>query len=597
MAAGSRKRRRPDGRAASPPLTASPLLTRNLQLLPVGLTQLPNDETFVNRLRQDIEALSSAFAEALLLTIVAKANAASLADSTGSTSSSSVGPSLNIPSTEGFAVSPFSVFVHIWREKGWHYVQFAFGDHTDSKRAISDAICRVLLEGLEPYVTARNRSHAQDPELPHQMKLMNLKDMFKTMAIPFALYLFWSTQIHPTSGIGVKHCRPALERIPIEQDYYDLLLDLPEVILRHLREEERTKNLSDALTADLVEVLCRLVGEPSRNDSHFEARQPPSLAPSAKAVGKKRRQPWQDDVSAENGTAKNDSDPVFDIIPSSSLATRLPRIWPSVRVMSSQEANKEFGRIGTIVRISPKDGSATEASGNVDSSSAATGTREAIVGLSRGDVVRLKAKQRLAKANMDLSRILDQDNQSAGATHHSSSSEGSAATHPLTLASASTSEETPAQPVRYEIDTPSWIKSAKYTAKMQPWLEQSSTPIQPSLQRIFKNKQRYSEVREKIMRSNAPIDDAAAAEMADGHESGTDYGKWILQRFRETRKEMQANTEGSTQEDVSGLPNVDDQGTLTLDALYRLAAERTKTIAVERGEMLKSARANGSRPG
>ncbi|KAJ9474202.1 hypothetical protein PHBOTO_004270 [Pseudozyma hubeiensis] len=424
------------------------------------------------------------------------------------------------------------------------------------------------------------------------------------MAIPFALYLFWSTQIYPTSGIGVKHCRPALERIPIEQDYYDLFLDLPEVTSKHLREEDRTKELSDALIADLTEVICRLVGKSSRNDSHFEAPQPSSPAPSAKAVGKKRRQPWQDHVSAENGTAKNNSEPIFDIIPSSSLATRLPRIWPSVRVMSSQEANKEFGRIGTIVRISPNDRSANEVNGNVDTSSAATDTREAIVGLSRGDVVRLKAKQRLAKTNMDLSRILDQHSQPAAATDHSSSSEGSAATHPLALAPASTSEETPAQLVRYEINTPSWIKSAKYTAKMQPWLEQPSIPMQQSLQRILNNKQRYSEVREKIMRSDAPIDDATAADMADANESGTDYGKWILQGFRERRKEIQANTEGSTEEDAgpssrddaSGLPDVDDEGTLTLDALYRLAAERTKTAAVERGEMLKSARANGSAP-
>lgn len=161
-------------------------------------------------------------------------------------------------------------------------------------------------------------------------------------------------------------------------------------------------------------------------------------------------------------------------------------------------------------------------------------------------------------------------------------------------------DSAPSQAVRYEIETPSWIKCAKSTAKMQQWIEEASMPVQQSLQRVSKSKSRYQEVRDKIMRSDTADDDV---------QKGADYGEWILQSFREKRKELQERSADASdasdlpgngvqhalQDAASGLPNVEDAGTLTLDSLYRLAAEQTRTAAVERGEMLKSARASGSR--
>ncbi|CDS02227.1 uncharacterized protein SPSC_05355 [Sporisorium scitamineum] len=594
MGQGSRKKKRPGGRNVSPPLAPSPLLTRNLQLLPVGLTQLPNDETFVAQLRHDIDDLLSTFAEVLLLKILTISQEAYPRREAG-LSSQRIDTFTCSQDTAHHLVSPFSVFAHIWRQRGWHYVQFAFADHNDSKRTLGDAICRVLLEHLKPYVTERNRNPVHNKqEVSDSLAFANLGQVFKAMAIVFALYLFWTTQVYPTSGIGVKHCRPAMERIAIEQDYYDILLDLPEAALKHLKDEQRTARLADAMAADLIEVLCRLVGQPC--DERSLVQDSPSAPPVTpmKPSGKlKRRQAWQDDAEAGDRTSKHGLDPAFDIIPASSVATRLPRSWPSVRVMSSLEANKEFGRIGTVVRISPLKSAGANVASTTDAEPPAAEHGEAVAGLSRGDVVRLKARQRLAVAKLTISKLLDADS----ASHQIGTSEILAQTALDNASSRSTTR--PA--ARYEIETPRWITSAKYTAKLQPWLQQSTVPMQPWVQRASHSKKRYRESRDTIMRSG----DSATEAEAGRHE---DYGEWILRSFREERRALEgqsvdsqtqqpALTVGQASESggAQDLPDVNDAGTLSVDSLYRLAAERTKTAAVERGEMLKSAKAQGSR--
>lgn len=609
MAAGSRKRRRPDGRTASPPLAPSPLLTRNLQLLPVGLTQLPNDEQFVSRLRQDVDHLLSAFAEAYLLIILGTEGAK--ADREAGSSSRNTSTSLaSIQETEQVA-SPFSVFAHLWKQKGWHLIQFTFADHSDSKRAISEAICRVLLEHLSPYVDARNLAVAQEGPPPYCIQFAHVKQLFKIMAVPMMLYTFWSTQIYPTSGIGVKHCRPAMERIPIEQDYYDWLLDLPAAVLTHLTSEQRTQPCAEVITADLVEIVCRLVGQPLE-DSHRDRVSTDIMAkvhnPSVKTSGRsKQRQEWQDGPEAARIMQPNASEPVLDITPTSSLATRLPRTWPSVRVMSSLEANKEFGRIGTIVRISQRGTDQGPSSNEaISSSGTATGaaeSRETVAGLSRGDVVRLKARQRLAVATADVSNLLEQQRSREAALPAPAPQPR---LEPSDLLAQHSAQPSPSHRARYEIETPAWISSARYTAKLKPWLEPSSTPLQQSLQRTSLTKQRYLETRSKIM----PVRTTAAPSTQEGGEpppTQTDFGDWVLQSFRQERRTRQSQEAGAEQEviashsgDVDGsaapLPAVDDAGTLSLEALYRLAAERTKTAAVQRGETLKLARARNTNP-
>lgn len=601
MAAGSRKRRRPDGRTASPPLGPSPLLTRNLTLLPVGLTQLPNDEAFVAQLRNDMDDLLSAFAEALLLkNLQRKTTTAQSSEA----SSSRIDPSTQPADTEQHVVSPFSVFAQIWREKGWHYVQFAFADHNESKRSTGDAICRVLLEHLAPYVSQRQsiRGDTQADE-PSAFSFADLKQLLKIMAVPFALYMFWSTQLYPTSGIGVKHCRPAMERIPIEQDYYDLLLDLPGAVQKQLLQEERTRSLADAATADLVEVLCRLVGRLSEEEESSapapKTPKPVSSDLQAKATNRsRRRQAWQDDAAAGQHNAWLGSDPVFDVIPTSWVSTRLPRNWPSVRVLSSLEANKEFGRVGSIVRVS--DGSAAdptrrsvedEEASNERRRGGTTEVREAVAGLSRGDVVRLKARQRLAAASKNLSGLLELPSRSTASVPGPSSNPNVARERQGQAPHQSASP-------RYEIEVPSWVKSAKYTAAMQPWLEEASATRQESLQRVSRSKQRYHGSRDRVMQVSAATTSTATEEGGDIVRE-VDYGRWILRSFREERQALrsQAPVESNDgQAPTDRVPtDVNDAGSLSLDSLYRLAAERTKTAAVERGEMLKSARASGSR--
>ncbi|SPO28444.1 uncharacterized protein UTRI_04841 [Ustilago trichophora] len=618
MAAGSRKRRRPDGRTASPPLAPSPLLTRNLQLLPVGLTQLPNDEHFVTRLRHDLDDLLSAFAEAFLLVILAGNNTSN--EGLAALSSRNVGTSLNsIQVKEHVKPSPFSIFAHLWRQKGWHLIQFTFADHADSKRSISDAICRVLLEYFGPFVAERSQHNS---DVLYTIAFANLKHLFKIMAAPFALYLLWSTQIYPTSGIGVKHCRPAMERIPIEQDCYDFLLELPDAVLKHLQDEQKTQPCSEAITADLIEVICRLVGQPldeTRSDAiSAEQLAKTQATHSTSSSRSKRRQDWQDSPD-EGNTSQTDmdgSEPVLDIIPASILATRLPRTWPSVRVMSSLEANKQFGRVGSIVRITPRETDAApspypqpaakESSSSRSAIAHATETREKVAGLSRGDVIRLKARQRLAMASIDLSKLLRQ--QASGTTIIATAPPSlmQVQVEPSDLLAQHTAQ--PASPsthrARYEIDTPTWITSSRYTAKLKPWLEQSSTPMQQSLNRATRTKDRYLEMRGKIMPSSSSVSSNTQEEDGEEAAAKTDFGDWVLQSFRQERIARREHGEGSSSQAVErsvekgteGLPAVDAEGSLSLDSLYKVAAERTKTAAVQRGETLKSAKPRTSRP-
>ncbi len=142
--------------------------------------------------------------------------------------------------------------------------------------------------------------------------------------------------------------------------------------------------------------------------------------------------------------------------------------------------------------------------------------REVVAGLSRGDVVRLKARQRLALASLDLSKLAEQ-------MHSGESGSGTAMQHldasELLTETAEGSGGGPSrQRARYEIQTPAWISSAKYTAKMKPWLEQASTPMQQSLERVASSSQKYAEARSRIMPSSQThnADRAGEAEQASG---------------------------------------------------------------------------------
>ncbi|KAJ1034787.1 hypothetical protein NDA13_001041 [Ustilago tritici] len=584
MVAGSRKRRRPDGRLASPPLAPSPLLTRNLQLLPVGLTQLPNDALFVSRLRKDVDDLLSAFAEAFLLSIITHGM------QTGHEGATSfLGPTFSSAYEGQHVASPFSVFTQVWQQKGWHYAQFTFADHADSKRAVGNAICRVLLEHLTPYVAEHNDSN--NDEAPLSISFTDLKQLFKILAVPFALYMFWVTQIYPTSGIGVKHCRPALERIAIEQDYYDWLLELPEAVLKHLREEQRTRSQAEAITADLAELLCRLAGEPFDEQSLRQATektQKPAPKPCKNASSNPRRSTKPPERLEQNiASAVAYPDGIFDIIPSSKLGTRLPRTWPSVRVMSTLEANKEFGRVGNIVRFRQRENEGDNTASSSRAGEGAGEVKEKVAGLSRGDVVRLKARQRLAVASADLSKLLPRTARNSASTSEQGAS-GSKRSELIAQTAQHTAPATSSSPRRgrYEIETPAWISNAKYTAKLKPWLEESPTPMQQSIQRSADSKRRYQAARENAMPSEGV---------------GTDFGEWVLQKFREERKKRADQQEIGEQqredEEQAELARVEHEGSLSLEELYRLAAERTKTAAVQQGELLKSmkGRSSGSR--
>ncbi|ETS65018.1 hypothetical protein PaG_00469 [Moesziomyces aphidis] len=617
MAAGSRKRRRANGRLASPPLGPSPLLTRNLQLLPVGLTRLPSDVHFVSQLRNDIGELLSAFAEALLLFVV---------QSDGSTGSRQD----NGGQGDRPVASAFSIFASLWRRKGWHYAQFAFGDHTDSKQAFGEAICRALLEHLSPHVDRRNGFMAQAQNGEEAVTFTDLRQLFEAYGVPLALYVFWSTQMYCDSGTGVKHCRPAMERIAIEQDYYDWLLELPQAVLKHLEAEPRTQRDAHIITADLVEVLCRLTGSTPDDDPGDGA----AAAGSDGARGQgaktrrtarktsdepKRRRP--EARKAESRSVYDRADTVFDIVSASRFYTRMPRTWPSVRVVSTLEANKEFGRLGQIVRIQPTSTRDAGSPDQVPTESSRSGVtdaerqdvseeaRKVVAGLSRGDVVRLKARQRLALASLDLSKLAEQ-------THSGESSSNTAMRQidasELLAETAEGSGDSPSrQRARYEIQTPAWISSAKYTAKMKPWLEQASTPMQQSLERVASSSQKYAEARSRIMPSSQThnADRAGEAEQAsvdqDQPAVQTDFGQYVLQSFRAERQGRGSATAANeaSQDATGGAESsastagvtVDDTGSLSLESLYRLAAERTKTEAVARGETLKSLRARTNR--
>ncbi len=171
--------------------------------------------------------------------------------------------------------------------------------------------------------------------------------------------------------------------------------------------------------------------------------------------------------------------------------------------MSSLEANKEFGRVGSIVRVS--DGSAAdptrrsvedEEASNERRRGGTTEVREAVAGLSRGDVVRLKARQRLAAASKNLSGLLELPSRSTASVPGPSSNPNVARERQGQAPHQSTSP-------RYEIEVPSWVKSAKYTAAMQPWLEEASATRQESLQRVSRSKQRYHESRDRVMQVSA----------------------------------------------------------------------------------------------
>jgi hypothetical protein len=280
------------------------------------------------------------------------------------------------------------MFVAVWIEYGWHYVQFAFGDHADSKRAFGDSICRVLFERLSALVEQPNRA-LERRAVEHAIQFHDLKQLLDVVAVVFAMYTFWDTQLYPTSGIGLKYCRRSMDRIPIEQDYYDWLLAMPHALLRHLAAEPVTSRHARAITLQVTQIVLRLCGRRG------------ICADTAQAAHTGAERAKREDADSIDPACT--AGPVFAIVPRADHATRLPRVWPSVHVMSTLDANKHFGRLGRVVRVhdAPLPATASAVDGGtrgVDGGTEAGGLRQVVAGVSRGDLVRMRVRQRLADA-------------------------------------------------------------------------------------------------------------------------------------------------------------------------------------------------------
>lgn len=484
----SRKRRRADGRLASPPLAPSPLAQRNLQLLPVGLTQLPNDVDFVKQLQADIDGLLSKFAQVCLLTLVQHQD-------------------------QQADVSPFAIFAQLYVQHGWHLTQFAFGDHSDSKRDFGNSICRVLLQRLR-----LNRTG-----------FAHLKDLFEEVAVPFALYTLWDTQLCPDSGIGVKPNRRDMATIPVEQDVYDYLLQLPHAVLEHLEAEPMSRPYAHAIVADLTEVMCRLCGV--------------NTSASASSKGKQKQQDTQ-------GPA-----PIFDVIPATQFGTRRPRIWPSVQIMSTREADKHFGRVGNIVRVHESEADNGEP------------VRERVTGLSRGDLIRIRARQRLDWALADLPELQSSSSDEADTQPASSSDHGVA---------PQTQSQNGAKRPRYEVEMSPYITKVKYTAKLKPWLDATSGPLEHALDRLSQSRTNYDQARASVMSTLNEHSGPAAQNL--------DFSSSLIESFV-----ARVTGEGADEAETSQLPApVEVSSDHSVQQLYQTAAQQTRLAIMAMSEQINA---------
>lgn len=469
----SRKRRRADGRQASPPLAPAPLAQRSLQLLPVGLTQLPNDADFVRSLQADVEHLLFGFAQECLVKLVSQRDSPT-------------------------SMTPFAVFTQLYVQSGWHLAQFCFGDHHDTKRDFGHTICRVFLQTLPV----------------DKQVFANLRDLFRAVGVPFALYTYWYTQQCPDSGIGVKPNSRDMATIPIEQDVYDWLLQLPRSVLEQLEAEPVSRPHAHAIVSELAQVLVRLCGRPD-------------VATSSKG---KRTQ----DV-AQNMQA------VLDVIPATRFETRRPRIWPSVQIMSTREADKQFGRVGKVVRIQD-----TEAASGTSAS-------ETVTGLSRGDLVRIRARQRLDWALADLPELQPTSPQQTDTSTIASSSKPGKA-----------QIQTAPKGSRYEVEVSPWISKSKSTAKLRPWLDATSAPLEDALDRLSQS------------RSNYELNKAGVMSMLYGNEQDEcpDFSSSLIESFIARARGQDAHETSVPAVDALSSENTED--VQTVQQLYQQAARQTR---------------------
>ncbi|PWY97132.1 hypothetical protein BCV70DRAFT_80803 [Testicularia cyperi] len=596
----SRKRRQADGRLASPPLLPSPLSTRNVQLLPVGMTQLPNDVDFIVKLRQDIQDLVSTFAEAYLLHLLQRTLAkttpeGALDHASSSTAQMTTGSTATNVAKDDRLLSLCTMFVEIWMRKGWHYTQFCFGDNQDSQRAFGDSICRVLLDRLVPHVNSDNA----------QTDFCDLKQLLEVASVPIAMYTFWQTQTFPDSGIGVKYCRRAMEKIPIEQDLYNWILKLPHIVYKHLEEEKLTSGDAGRITLDLIEIVARLCGQtltppdPTSAEGDKNAQDSPSSAASDVRRGK-RKASEDENVSPapfeEHATGV--LDPIFDIIPARAYCTRRPRAWPSVRIMSRLEANREFGGLGSIVRVRD-DQTSSEigvAKCGMSISTRDTGTRKEMVrGLSRGDLIRLRARQRLDLAILDLPDLQLSSAETAADGSENSTSRAQ---------NADSNGVSSTRKYRYEVDTPTWMGDTRYTARMKPWLDATTEPLQSALDRLPNTRSDYSAARSQIMQmlGDSAADAPDTQQVSEDEQNELDFTRSILDEFvRRNNASSEPGGDGATEQIDTGQASSNSatedlalaaESGQTVQHLYRIAAERARRAIIQASQRLDQSARN-----
>ncbi|KAN0061455.1 hypothetical protein ACQY0O_006302 [Thecaphora frezii] len=617
----SRKKWTGTTRFGSPPLQPQPLLVRNVALLPVTLTHLPTDATFIHPLRSDVAALVHRFVHAW-------------------SSRTARTPGFNAPSTSTSPAaahtqappSPFDAFVECWIQHGWDYVHLAYGDHPDTQARFCESIARVFFEHLAPLaqVQAHTLLVAEPPaKLPTRQAL-------EATAAVFGLYLLWETQVYPESGVGVAHSRRPMETVQIEHDIYRFLLRLPHLCSDALDAYPPSACQADAAddatpppAADLVFVLRRLfgIGEESDNATPQEpnagssraAKRATSKQQAATKVKKgnkaapahtPKRAQWSTRIEAATSSfaAKGqEGNPIFDIVPPSRFATRMPRTFPSSRLMPKMQADRTFHRLARAiaVRYEPEPepeaeqgqgGGSTSSADEAPSSRSGRAmaeqaesegeqeergkgqeegdieaslerpnkkrniaSRRILCGLSRSDLIRLRARERI---DLDPCAVVDPARVYEG-------------------------EE-------IKVELPSWIASNKSTSRLKPWLDHSSGPLESALCRFTEEKQAYHRARSALLAGEAVGE--RIRDVGEGEEEGEHAATGAGEVGREERDEQVIKDHpahllrrfapdgtGTDEEELEELGEEDNDvevdvnstSPLSLADLYRLAAKRT----------------------
>ncbi|EPQ31613.1 uncharacterized protein PFL1_00946 [Pseudozyma flocculosa PF-1] len=507
----SRKRRTGDERLASPPLHAQPLLVRNLVLLPVSLIGLAHDATFVEPLRLDVAALLSDFARRWLAR----------------------GPANDGGAEADQRASPFHVFTQAWIHGGWDYVHFAYTDHRETQTRFCETISRVFLERLLPL--------ARSQEANKSAASLSDDDALAAVGVVFALFLLWDTQIFPQAGVGIAHCRRAMETIKVEADLLDLLLKLPALCRPALNTGAKGAGPSQPSAsphaappeADLIYVLRRLcgldcqVGDSTADDE--SGQEPRSKRRKRTKTNRYARVTMADRVEVSSSILKikgREGNPILDVIPPTNKATRIPRIFPSSRLMTRAQGDRSFHRVARAVAVRYEDEAESEKRGGSESPAGPrrpdgsndaqladgdqatnerqSATRRMLGSLSRSDVLRLRAMQRLG---------LDAIGALSGASLQQLRSEPAA---------ESDEEEV-------EIEHPSWVGLSRYTIGLRTALEADPQLPDVDLDEIDRRGDEYKQARARLMRTHsrpdrreALQDRVSAADDVDG--TGAEVG-------------------------------------------------------------------------